>query len=303
MASYFFRPLDRSFILMAGVLLTWIGFGCAAPSTKTPELTPTENLDVSGNSEVLSRLGSLPGTLSFSSAQELARLMEVSERFHSSVKLRQVPAVDRFLKKLGFKLFNSDRVGPVQESVNVSLIDKVQGKWRNFAVPQNRFYISYGLLKQFEYESELAAAIALQIGHLRLRHLAKRIEFEVRKPEDVRDLLPPGAVPDLFGPRGVFYFSDEMEKASIAQAVGILYRCGYDPRGIVLIFEKYLANLPESPFGPSTLSHLIDEARKQVAHLAPLRNPTLRSDEFLVMMKKIRTHAGIKLEANIGTNK
>lgn len=103
-------------------------------------------------------------------------------------------------------------------------------------------YVTRGLLTFLESESELAAIIAHELGHLQLQHLAKSVEgsliaaysyerdpFELSLLKD--DITRGSLVPHLrIFARG---FSDDAELAAIRAGAQLLARAGYDPQTIL----------------------------------------------------------------------
>ena len=93
---------------------------------------------------------------------------------------------------------------------------------------------------------------------------------------------------DLFGLNGVFAFSEDAEIAASKKAVGILYRAGFDARGLICLFEKFKNNSEHSPYELSTINKIIEQARREIASQAPLRNPIIRSQAFIKIQKRIQ---------------
>lgn len=100
-------------------------------------------------------------------------------------------------------------------------------------------YVTRGLLTYLQSESELAAIIAHELGHLQLQHLAKSVEgsliavytyerdlFELSLLND--DIARGSLVPHLrIFERG---FADEAEVAAIRAGAQLMARAGYDPQ-------------------------------------------------------------------------
>jgi hypothetical protein len=71
-------------------------------------------------------------------------------------------------------------------------------------------------------------------------------------------------------------------------AVGILYRAGFDGRGLVAHLERYRAYPEASPYSPARLEKMIDLARRTIALSSPLRNPIVRSPAFQAIRPRLR---------------
>jgi hypothetical protein len=71
-------------------------------------------------------------------------------------------------------------------------------------------------------------------------------------------------------------------------AVSLLYRAGYDPRGLVSLWARFRALGLASPYGAELLSRMEEKSREAITLYAPLRNPIVRSDPFLEMRKRVQ---------------
>src|SRR5206468_4279479 len=106
---------------------------------------------------------------------------------------------------------------------DVLLVEDRGQRWKNYGLPTSRLYLSASLIRSIDYENELAAVLAFELGHLTKRHALKRLSD---KPQQ-----QPGV--EYFGPNGIFAFNEEQQLEAAAEAVNIMYRAGYDPRGLV----------------------------------------------------------------------
>lgn len=156
-----------------------------------------------------------------------------------------------------------------------------------FSTPGTRVYASVEYLKQVGFENELAAALALELAHVSLRHLAQRMESSTegelapqKKPEEARE----AETLEAFASVGVFRFNRAETEDAIGVAVDLLYKSGYDPRGLVEYWKRckeasltYLPNVDE----------LIRETYRSIARYTPLRNPVVRSKDFIAFKQRI----------------
>lgn len=147
--------------------------------------------------------------------------------------------------------------------IGVFLIQDEGNRWTTFGVPGNRLYVSVSLAKILEHENTLAAVLALELAHLGNRHLSMR----------------PQISPDLS-------LTLEEQKASTRDATTALYTAGYDPRGIDELFV-ILGEHPQTGFSTEALRVLRAEARATTVSLPPLRNPTIRTADFLRFKKRL----------------
>jgi predicted Zn-dependent protease len=210
----------------------------------------------------------------------------LSEEFERKVAQKKDADVTVYLRAVAEKLVLA--TPELKDApVGVLLIQDRDGKWRNYGLPGNRIYLSVGLLRRVEFENELAAALALELAHVLHRHAVSRV------PQDGPGPRPDGVPstsgsPEFFGPAGIFAYSETERLAAVETAVGVLYRAGFDPRGLVSLWQRYQGAAAESPFEAGTVMRLLERTRQVVARLAPLRNPVVRSDEFVGIQKRIR---------------
>ena len=67
----------------------------------------------------------------------------------------------------------------------------------------------------------------------------------------------------------------------------ILYQAGFDPRGMISLYELYSLSPDHSPYSPKTRELYIEIMKQEISKLPPLRNPVVRSEEFIFMKQRI----------------
>lgn len=267
-------------ILMVSLLMSWVPVACTT-TTKAP--APTKG-------EVLIRDGKV--------GRQLAPL------FESKVKTESRDAeVMVYLRELAEKIAASDvtlRGSPIGVLV---IDDRVENdeKWRNYSLPGNRIYLSRGFIRTLTTESELAAAIAVELGHIMHRHVMSRVELftsddlasaqagqspVIYTPEFDRTFKPEEV--QFFGPAGVFYYSENQYGHASEAAVNLLYGSGFDARGLTSLWNIYLSNPGRSPYEPSVIPRLVQRTRDAIAKLTPLRNPVVRSPRFVAIFPRLK---------------
>lgn len=155
----------------------------------------------------------------------------------------------------------------------VKVIRERGGEWRNFSLPVDRLFLSGGLLSRLEHENEVAAVVAFELGLLQRRAVSRKIESGQWREEK--------------GILKLFEHSDADLASACETAVRLLYRAGYDVRGLGSVWGLLARSPRQSPFGPMTLQKLIEQTRKAVAEQAPLRNPVVSSEAFLKIKERI----------------
>jgi predicted Zn-dependent protease len=175
-------------------------------------------------------------------------------------------------------------------------------RWRSYGLPGNRIYLSRGFLRGVDYESELAGALAMELAHVARKHVHARLALQSGEPRMVErtveyatleGLLPlhpsqPRRPIDFFGARGIFAYEEEALLEAAETAVGLAYRAGYDPRGLVGVWTRYQAAPANSPYPQATVAKLLERTRQVIANYVPLRDPIVRSPQFIAIQKRIK---------------
>jgi predicted Zn-dependent protease len=260
----------------AAVALTLVAAGCATPPIEKT-ITPAERIQ-----------------------RDQALGAGLARQFEARLKLKSDDkAVLIYLGEL------TKRLGAASDdlksaAIAVQVISDRGGRWRDYSIPGNRVYLSVGLLKAVKYENELAAALAVELAHLLARHVPQRIQAaraasSASQPADypsIEGLVPStaglGRETDFFSPTGLFAFPDEYMLETVEPAVGILYRAGFDARGLVSLWGLYRSNPAHSPLEGGILDKLTEKTRTVIAEYSPLRNPIVRSQAFIAIQKRIK---------------
>ncbi|MCS7171034.1 MAG: M48 family metalloprotease [Aquificaceae bacterium] len=152
--------------------------------------------------------------------------------------------VQEYIKDIGLTLSRkSERRLPYQfYLVNSSQVNA-------FALPGGPVMITRGLLLKLNSESELASVLAHELGHINARHHAKFLEkqFGLNLLLNIGALLfadrPYGKALLQFGQVGAgllaLKFSREQEKEADQYGVLYTYKAGYDPMGMIRVFEMF----------------------------------------------------------------
>jgi hypothetical protein len=181
--------------------------------------------------------------------------------------------------------------------VGVHVYQDRKGQLTSYALPGLRVFVSVQALKALQYESELASLFAYEAAKVEAGLLLSRVAISIDAPTRVDELsieVPPDEFkkrlptnPDFFGPQGYFAFSEEEKTAALKRAVTILYDAGFDPRGILSLLEGWHKAGAKSPWPVETFDELREEVRTELNRYPPLRNPVVRSEEFIKMLKRI----------------
>ena len=155
-------------------------------------------------------------------------------------------------------------------AVGVFIIqDQDRGRWWNFGLPGVRIYLSAGFLRETEFENQVAAAIAMELAYVLRRDVVQRIEqnqaLARQQPAFATDAAvaappagsaesaaaspPPRAAMRRFprrpsrsitpGRTGSSSSPRPTRLDAIELAVDILYKAGFDPRGLIELWKIY----------------------------------------------------------------
>ncbi len=211
----------------------------------------------------------------------------IAQSLEKQVQVEQSAEAERWLCALAAQL----SVSPLSMNElpqRCALIRPISGHWRSVVIPAQILFVNSSLLRESRFEAEIAAEIALNLGHVVRKHIASRVEqekwSEFTSGSEI-SLAPVQTHLSLFGPDGVLTYSDQERLEAVEAGVDLMYRAGFDPRGMITLLQIYARNPEKSPDSPQLVGKLIEKARRTIALRAPLRNPILRSADFLKIQK------------------
>lgn len=118
-----------------------------------------------------------------------------------------------------------------------------------FALPGGPVFITRGLLLKMEKESELAGVLAHELGHINARHHAKFLEktYGMSVLIGILGIALQGSdyastvisLAQVSAGLLQLKFSRDQENEADALGVRFTYQTGYDPKGLLSIFEKF----------------------------------------------------------------
>jgi predicted Zn-dependent protease len=162
-----------------------------------------------------------------------------------------------------------------------------------FTIPGGHIYVNTGLIRAADNVAELAGVIAHELGHGVSRHgtemLTKQYGFSVvtglvlgNNPAIYQQLLAQIVGGGLFAK-----YSRDAEREADARGVQEMYDAGYDPVGMVTMFQELLAQEKSQPSAISKFfaSHPLTEeriasVRAEIATLPPKQNLILQDSRF-----------------------
>lgn len=216
---------------------------------------------------------------------------ELARRFDSTVRLHGDAVVEKYLNKVAKTLAGPSTDPRLVDSQVVIVLDR-GGQWRTYSLPGEKVYFSLGLLQQLHYDNEVAAAIALEYGNLLQSNVLKHLKMQQQGVRSFLEVDPavklqiPSKV-DFYGTDGVFAFDVDEVKLGVKSGMDVLYKGGFDIRGMLQIWEIFEKNPQHSPFPDKILEELEEYTRVLMTKYAPMRNPVVRTEEFKAVQKRI----------------
>lgn len=224
-----------------------------APSASAPKATHDKgknDIDDIGNRKVGSTGKSLGNWYSIDTDIKLGK--QTAMMIESSAHIIQDPVIVEYVNRVGQNLVrNSDAKVPF--TIKVIDSDDINA----MALPGGFFYVNTGLILAADDEAELAGVMAHEIAHVAARHQTRNMTraqyaslatipliFVINSwgVYQATNMAMSVAVPAVFMK---FNRADEAE----ADYLGLqyLYKAGYDPQGLISVFEKVKALDKQKP--------------------------------------------------------
>lgn len=201
------------------------------------------------------------------------------------------PVIVEYVNRVGQNIVkNSDAKVPF--TIKVIDSDEINA----MALPGGFFYVNSGLILAADNESELAGVMAHEIAHVCAHHAARQMtRLEYMQLSTVPLIFMGGytaygiyEASQLAIPLGFLRFSRTFEGEADYLGIQYAYRSGYDPQGLITMFEKLDALEKRKPgvlaraFSdhPQTPDR-IDRSEQEIATILPARPDYLvTSSEF-----------------------
>lgn len=215
--------------------------------------------------------------------------------------------VEKYIQKL-VREIGTNPDGTRIQDVKLNIIDSEKILWA--AGLDRTVYISTSLLRQIQFENELAFALATQIELLEKK--VPQMSFSTLQTQEFSQssaYLPmnPGSVvsgsfvdSNWFEKGGFFDFGETVHLHADKVAIQRLVFHRYDPRGGISLLTRLSSGrsglYANSPIGKilPPIRERIEELRNEVAKTSPLRNPIVKSDEFNRFLRHLNQNASGK---------
>ena len=219
----------------------------------------------------------------FSTNWEISNGKQYSMEIEKSSHLVTDPVVVEYVNRVGQNIVrNSDAKVPF--TIKVLDTDEINA----MALPGGFFYVNSGLILACDSEDELAGVMAHEISHVAAHHAAREMTR--------LNYMQLGSIPLMIFTQGTWtgygiyeasqlavpltflQFSRQFEAEADFLGVQYMYKAGYDPQGMVSIFEKLDALEKHKPGAisrafsdhPATPDR-IDNVENEIATILPSR--------------------------------
>jgi predicted Zn-dependent protease len=177
----------------------------------------------------------------YSIHKELALGRQLSLEVEKQAKLFDDPIVNEYVNRIGQNLA---RHSDVTFPVSIKIIDSEQPN--AFTLPGGHMFVDTGLIRLTESESELAATLAHEIGHVAARHATRQATQSSIANMATIPLIFLGGPIGMLARNGVgvampmsfLKFSRVFETEADDLGLQYMYEAGYDPSGSIDIFER-----------------------------------------------------------------
>ena len=214
-------------------------------------------------------------------------------------------------------MLNDDRVDEWVEDIGATLVRAIPAEFQHpefrytfdvinqkeinaFALPGGPMYLNRGMIEAAKTEGEVAGVMAHEISHGVSRHATEQLSKAYGA--NILVGLALGGNPPIYQQLlaqiiagGTFAkFSRDAENEADHLGVLYMYNAGYDPHGMVTMFQELISRRQSRPGSVETFfsSHPLTEdriegVRAQIQQLPPKQNLILRDGEFESMQRRV----------------
>lgn len=184
---------------------------------------------------------------------------DVVKEVESTEKVLTNQEVQNYVNKVGRKVAKVCDRKDVTYSFKVLDSEEINA----FACPGGFIYIYKGLMKKMDNEAQLAAVLAHEVGHIVARHSIKRLQaiygYSIVMEVALGEKMGQTARQMVDAAAGVILLGYGRENEYESDEYGILYskKAGYNPKGMVQVFEKFkqMEGQPPNTFEKLLMSH------------------------------------------------
>ncbi|MCS7203588.1 MAG: M48 family metalloprotease [Thermodesulfovibrio sp.] len=154
------------------------------------------------------------------------------------------PEVQKYIRDIGYKISS---LTPRKVDYQFYIVNS--SEVNAFALPGGPIFITRGLLLKMDKECELAGVLAHELGHINARHHAKFLEKNFGMSillsilgiaiQDSGYASLVMTLAEVSASLLQLKFSRDQENEADTLGVDFSYKAGYDPKGLLIMFEKF----------------------------------------------------------------
>ena len=284
----------------------------SGPANTSPTNSKTKKKKIKEKSkddvESIGERGVGKGVNFYSLDKEIALGKQLAQEIEHQARLIDDPIIAEYVNRVGQNLVrNSDAKVPF----TIKVLDTEEPN--AVSLPGGFFFVNSGLIQLADSESEMAGAMAHEIAHVAARHGTRQATRG--------ELVNLGTIPLIFMggwvgygiqqaaglaiPLGFLQFSRGFETEADYLGVQYLYKAGYDPNGMVDMFERLEKMEKKKPgtLGKAFRTHPMTEDRiqasqKEIQQVLPNKPEyVVNTSEFLDVKARLNTlHAKRKTD-------
>lgn len=224
----------------------------------------------------------------YSSKEEVQLGIALDKEIRKRQEMLGDARLDSFVALRGRKLVEYSRRRDIEYHFAVVRDEAVNA----FAIPGGYCYINLGLFRRSRTEAELISVISHEINHVVHQHGMKRMSQMNLAGALTEALLgsrgtAANMAANLFTNSGMLYYSREAEREADRGGLIMMYEAGYDPTGMVEMFDMLRQGRKSEPAAWANLfsthpitDERIQSARALIAQLPPKEGLMKNSPEW-----------------------
>jgi Zn-dependent protease with chaperone function len=237
-----------------------------------------------------------PGTNFFSIEQDIQLGRQAAAQVEQQMPMVNDGLVQEWIEGLGQRLASYTTMPNLPWRFRVTNSSEINA----FALPGGFVYVNRGLIDITNDESELAGVLGHEMAHVTLRHGTNQLSKSMLYQTPLAILGSLGGAAGALGQLGnvglsvaFLKFSRDAEKQADVVGTQTMVKAGYDPRGMVSIFQK-LERQGAGKGTPGFLSshpspeNRIQRIQKEISLIQAPPNPVRSSDLYLRARNRLR---------------
>jgi Zn-dependent protease with chaperone function len=237
-----------------------------------------------------------PGMNFFSIEKDIELGRQAASQLERQMPMVTDPVVQRWIDTLGRRIVSQSSMPNLPWRFRVVN----SGDINAFALPGGFVYFNRGLIDITDDESEIAGVMGHEGSHVVLRHGTNQLSKAYLYSAPLAVLGSAGGAAGAIGQLGgvglsmaFLKFSRDAEKQADILGVQTMVKAGYDPRGMIRIFER-LERVGGGK-GPQFLSDhpspdkRAERIQKEIAQIGAPTNPLPSSSEYIAARNRLRS--------------